>query len=199
MGRSSSANGLLASATPIIGNSQAGREWSSQWGNDVDTVDAATRSRMMSGIRSKNTQPEMAVRRFLHAKGYRYRIHRTDLAGKPDIVIPRLKTCIFVHGCFWHRHPGCPYATTPKTRPEFWDEKFQKNVARDLANIAALDAGGWNVLIIWECQLKKDPETLDRLEEKLQLLPRGKATSASANSSTVQKRLAGYVSASEGD
>jgi DNA mismatch endonuclease (patch repair protein) len=170
----------------------------SHQGDDVDTVDAATRSRMMSGIRSKDTKPEMAVRRFLHAQGYRYRIHRKDLAGKPDIVIPRLKTCIFVHGCFWHRHPGCPYATTPKTRPEFWNEKFQKNVARDLANIAALAAGGWNVLIIWECQLKKDPETLGRLEEKLQLLSRGKANATHATSSTTHTRLARHLQASEG-
>jgi DNA mismatch endonuclease (patch repair protein) len=139
----------------------------------MDTVDTATRSKMMSAIRSKDTGPEMVVRRFLHGRGYRYRIHRKDLAGKPDIVIPRLKVCIFVHGCFWHRHPGCPYATTPKTRPEFWNEKLQKNVARDLANIAALGAAGWNVLIVWECQLKKDVETLDRLERKLRLLSTG--------------------------
>lgn len=136
----------------------------------MDTVDTATRSKMMSAIRNKDTGPEMIVRRFLHGRGYRYRLHRKDLAGKPDIVIPRLKVCIFVHGCFWHRHPGCPYATTPKTRTEFWNEKFQKNVARDLANIAALEAAGWDVLIVWECQLKKDVETLDRLERKLRLL-----------------------------
>lgn len=136
----------------------------------MDTVDTVTRSRMMSSIRGKDTKPEMVVRRFLHGRGYRYRIHRKDLAGKPDIVIPRLKVCIFVHGCFWHRHPGCPYATNPKTRSEFWNEKFQKNVARDLANIDLLGAAGWNVLVVWECQLKKDPETLDRLDQKLRLL-----------------------------
>lgn len=142
----------------------------------MDTVDTATRSKMMSAIRGKDTGPEMVVRRFLHGQGYRYRIHRKDLPGKPDIVVPRLKVCIFVHGCFWHRHPGCPFATTPKSRLEFWHEKFQKNVARDLANIDALEAAGWNVLIVWECQLKKDAETLNRLEQKLRLLSSGKAS-----------------------
>lgn len=136
----------------------------------MDVVDAATRSRMMSGIRGKNTAPEMLVRRFLHARGYRYRLHRTDLPGKPDLVLPRLKVCIFVHGCFWHRHPGCAYATTPKTRPEFWKEKFQKNVMRDLANINALEDSGWNVLTVWECHLKNDPEALERLAEKLRII-----------------------------
>ena len=136
----------------------------------MDIVDSATRARMMSGIRGKNTVPEMLVRRFLHARGYRYRVHRRDLPGKPDLVLPRLKVCIFVHGCFWHRHPGCVYATTPKTRPEFWSEKFHKNVKRDLANIDALEAAGWNVLIVWECHLKNDPDTLERVAEKLRLI-----------------------------
>lgn len=136
----------------------------------MDIVDSATRARMMSGIRGKNTVPEMLVRRFLHARGYRYRVHRKDLPGKPDLVLPRLKVCIFVHGCFWHRHPGCVYATTPKTRPEFWSEKFQKNVRRDLANIDALEAAGWTVLIVWECHLKNDPDTLERVAEKLRLI-----------------------------
>ncbi|MXR32153.1 very short patch repair endonuclease [Pseudomonas sp. PICF6] len=146
----------------------------------MDTVDIATRSKMMSAIRGKDTCPEMVVRRFLHGRGYRYRIHRKDLPGKPDIVVPRLKVCIFVHGCFWHRHPGCSFATTPKTRPEFWNEKFEKNVARDLANIDALEAAGWNVLIVWECQLKKNPETLNRLEQELRLLSSGKASRGNA-------------------
>lgn len=139
----------------------------------MDIVDSGTRARMMSGIRGKNTVPEMLVRRFLHARGYRYRVHRRDLPGKPDLVLPRLKVCIFVHGCFWHRHPGCVYATTPKTRPEFWSEKFQKNVKRDLANIDALEAAGWSVLIVWECHLKNDPDTLERLAEKLRLIASG--------------------------
>lgn len=136
----------------------------------MDIVDPDTRSKMMSAIRGKNTVPEMVVRRFLHARGYRYRLHRKDLPGKPDLVLTRLKVCIFVHGCFWHRHPGCALATSPKTRPEFWSEKFQKNVERDLANIEALKTAGWNVLIIWECQLKKDSGALPMLDQTLRLL-----------------------------
>lgn len=136
----------------------------------MDRVDTATRSRMMAAIRGKDTEPEMIVRRFLHSRGYRYRIHRKDLPGKPDLVLPRLKVCIFVHGCFWHRHPGCAFATTPSTRLDFWSEKFKKNVARDLANIDALEAAGWSVLIVWECQLKRGLDTLERLDQKLRLL-----------------------------
>lgn len=120
----------------------------------MDIVDSATRSRMMSGIRGKNTRPELLVRKFLHAHGFRFRLHRKDLPGNPDIVLPKLKTCIFVHGCFWHRHPGCRYATMPKTRTEFWAEKFSKNVARDARSILALRQLGWRAIIIWECQLK---------------------------------------------
>ncbi|QXW43765.1 very short patch repair endonuclease [Pseudomonas amygdali] len=120
----------------------------------MDIVDSATRSRMMSGIRGKNTRPELLVRKFLHTHGFRFRLHRKDLPGNPDIVLPKLKTCIFVHGCFWHRHPGCRYATMPKTRPEFWAEKFSKNVARDAKSILALRQLGWRTIIIWECQLK---------------------------------------------
>jgi len=140
----------------------------------MDIVDPATRSRMMSGIRGKDTVPEMMVRRFLHGRGFRYRLHRKELPGRPDLVLPRLKVCIFVNGCFWHRHPGCVFATTPKTRPEFWNEKFQKNVVRDLANIEALNNAGWNVLILWECQLKNDPNTLEQLEKKLRLIASGR-------------------------
>ncbi|PBK47460.1 very short patch repair endonuclease [Pseudomonas syringae pv. actinidiae] len=120
----------------------------------MDIVDSATRSRMMSGIRGKNTRPELLVRKFLHAHGFRFRLHRKDLPGNPDIVLPKLKTCIFVHGCFWHRHPGCRYATMPTTRPEFWTEKFSKNVARDAKSILALRQLGWRTIIIWECKLK---------------------------------------------
>lgn len=165
----------------------------------MDTVDSATRSKMMSAIRGKDTGPEMVVRRFLHRQGYRYRIHRKDLPGKPDIVIPRLKVCIFVHGCFWHRHPGCPFATTPKTRPEFWSEKFQKNVTRDLANINALEAAGWSVLIIWECQLRKEPETLSRLEQKLRLLSRVKPARGKVAAPSPGTWFGGYLHEKPGE
>ncbi|QSR17426.1 very short patch repair endonuclease [Novosphingobium sp. KA1] len=122
----------------------------------ADIVDAETRSRMMSGIRGKNTKPEMTVRRALHAMGYRYRLHARELPGKPDIVFRRRRLAIFVHGCFWHRHtdPSCNLARMPKSRIEFWEPKLEGNRARDEANVAALKAMGWKVLIVWECQIK---------------------------------------------
>ena len=127
----------------------------------TDVVDAATRSRMMSGIRGRNTRPEMTVRIFLHSQGFRFRLHRKDLPGVPDIVLPKYKTVIFVHGCFWHRHPNCRFATMPKTNIKFWNNKFESNVARDKKNETALKASGWHVLIIWECEL--NVENLHRL------------------------------------
>lgn len=120
----------------------------------MDIVDTETRSRMMAGIKGRNTKPEMLVRRFLHANGYRFRLHRRDLPGSPDIVLPKFMTCIFVHGCFWHRHPGCRYATTPKTNGDFWAKKFESNVERDIRSKAALEEAGWSVLVVWECEIK---------------------------------------------
>ncbi|PSJ21039.1 very short patch repair endonuclease [Halomonas sp. ND22Bw] len=120
----------------------------------MDIVDPKTRSRMMSAIRDKNTNPELAVRRYLHAQGFRYRLHRRDLPGNPDLVLPKYRLAIFVHGCFWHRHSGCFYATTPSSRSAFWEEKFQKNVERDERNNQALLKSGWRVMVIWECGLK---------------------------------------------
>ena len=114
------------------------------------------RSRNMSAIKSKNTKPEIAVRKVLHSMGYRFRLHRKDLPGSPDIVLPKYKTVIFVHGCFWHRHNNCKYATTPKTRKEFWENKFDENVKRDNLNQANLSLKGWKIIILWECQLKED-------------------------------------------
>ncbi len=117
------------------------------------------RSRIMAAVRGRDTAPELRVRRCLHAMGYRFRLHRRDLPGTPDIVLPRHRTCIFVHGCFWHRHPGCRKATTPKRNAEFWNEKFARNVARDEANGRDLMSAGWNVVILWECETE-DPERL---------------------------------------
>lgn len=121
----------------------------------ADIVDSETRSRMMSGIRGKNTKPEMTVRRVLHAMGYRYRLHARELPGKPDIVFRRRRLAIFVHGCFWHRHPdsSCKLARMPKSRVEFWEPKLEGNRTRDEADVAALMAMGWKVLLVWECQL----------------------------------------------
>ena len=122
----------------------------------ADIVDPQTRSRMMSGIRGKDTKPEMVVRRLLHGMGCRYRLHAKDLPGKPDIVFRRLRLAIFVHGCFWHRHPDpeCKLAPMPKSRVEFWTEKLEGNRARDEANVTSLEAMGWKVLVLWQCQLK---------------------------------------------
>jgi DNA mismatch endonuclease (patch repair protein) len=121
------------------------------------------RSRNMAAIRGKDTAPEIAVRKMLHGMGLRFRLHRKDLPGRPDIVLSKYRTVVLVHGCFWHRHVGCPYTTAPKTRTEFWRAKFEANIARDRLNRAELERLDWRVLVVWECELR-DPETLqDRL------------------------------------
>lgn len=117
---------------------------------------SAERSRLMASVRQKNTEPELAVRQVLHRNGYRYRLHRKSLPGSPDLVLPSKKLAIFVHGCFWHRHRKCKRSTTPKSRQDFWAEKFRQNVARDRRNYAALRKLGWSVKIIWECQTKDE-------------------------------------------
>lgn len=122
----------------------------------ADIVDANTRSRMMAGIRSKNTMPELLLRRALHARGLRYRLHRAKLPGKPDLVFAKHQAVVFVHGCFWHRHSNCRFATTPATRPEFWTAKFSANIERDKRNVAALLENGWRIARVWECALKGD-------------------------------------------
>ena len=118
----------------------------------MDIVDRATRSRMMSAIRGKDTKPEMAVRRLVHRRGYRFRLHRRDRAGSPDLVFPGRRKVIFVHGCYWHRHPGCRFAYSPKTNAVFWNAKFDANVARDAEALTRLKADGWDPLVIWECE-----------------------------------------------
>lgn len=126
------------------------------------------RRALMRRIRGVNTKPELIVRRVLHAMGRRFRLHCRDLPGRPDIVLPRFRTAIFVHGCFWHRHPGCRGTTTPKTRTEFWVAKFEANVARDVAAQAALAAAGWKVAVIWECETRKPAILRTRLLEELE-------------------------------
>lgn len=120
----------------------------------TDTVTPEQRSKIMSMIKGKNTKPEILVRSVCHELGLRYRLHRKDLPGKPDLVFPKHRLCLFVHGCFWHRHPGCKYAYTPKSRLDFWLPKLAKNVERDLDAQQALIARGWKVVIIWECHTK---------------------------------------------
>ena len=128
----------------------------------VDSLTSERRSWNMSRIRGRNTGPELRLRSLLHRAGFRFRLHAKQLPGSPDIVLPKYRTVIFVHGCFWHRHPGCRNATMPSTRREFWREKFDGNVSRDLRNQAALVAAGWTVLTIWECELKADAEGIVR-------------------------------------
>ncbi len=121
----------------------------------------------MSRIRGKDTTPERAVRSMVHGLGYRFRLHGRDLPGRPDLVLPRLRTVIFVHGCFWHRHARCRYATTPATRRAFWLEKFERNVERDRRTAAALRRLGWSVITVWECQLRRPEKVRGRLERML--------------------------------
>ena len=121
----------------------------------MDTLTPAERSERMGRVRGKNTTPELIVRRMLHRLGYRYRLHRRDLPGKPDIVFGKRKKVIFVHGCFWHRHndPACRLARMPKSKLDFWEPKLTSNAARDARNQNALRSMGWDFLVIWECQL----------------------------------------------
>ena len=133
----------------------------------TDVFSTSKRSEVMSRIRGKDTTPELQVRSIVHRLGYRFRLHARDLPGSPDLVLPRLATVIFVHGCFWHRHRGCRYATTPKSRRAFWQAKFDANVARDTRVSARLRRLGWSVLTVWECQLRTPERVVARLERLL--------------------------------
>lgn len=132
----------------------------------VDVVSPADRSRMMAGIRSKNSRAELIVRRLLFASGYRFRLHRRDLPGTPDIVMPGRKVAIFVHGCFWHMHYGCRFAKLPATRPEFWGAKLQGNSERDRRTTLSFLAMGWRVLWLWECATRS-PIATASLSERI--------------------------------
>ncbi len=134
----------------------------------VDLLTSERRSWNMSQIKGRNTRPELRLRSLLHRAGFRFRLHAKQLPGRPDVVLPKYRTAIFVHGCFWHRHPGCRNTTTPSTRREFWQEKFDGNVRRDARNCAALEATGWTVVTVWDCELKTDAEgVVRRLADKL--------------------------------
>jgi DNA mismatch endonuclease (patch repair protein) len=130
----------------------------------ADIVDKETRSRMMSGIRGKDTKPELVVRSFLHRAGLRFRLH-TKMPGKPDLVFPKYRTAVFVHGCFWHRHKGCRFATTPASNAAFWQEKFDANVQRDAFVKKALRKQRRQVRLIWACQLQE--RKLEALEKRI--------------------------------
>lgn len=129
----------------------------------MDRLSAEKRSWLMSRIGSKDTTPELTVRRLLHRIGYRYRLHMIGLPGKPDLVFPARKKVVFVHGCFWHGHAGCKYAKVPKSRAEFWREKMDKNKFRDERNQKELEQLGWDVFVVWQCQLKDPARMLDDL------------------------------------
>ena len=135
----------------------------------ADNHSKEVRSYNMSRIRSKNTKPEEIVRKYLFSQGFRYRKNDTRLPGKPDIVLPKYKTVIFVNGCFWHKHEGCKYFVWPKSNVEFWKTKILGNVARDAEKHKSLEALGWRVIVIWECELKADvhDETLKKLVEQI--------------------------------
>lgn len=137
----------------------------------TDFLSPAERSDRMSRIRGKDTQPELALRKVLHKLGLRYRLHGA-LPGKPDLVFPRYRTVVFVHGCFWHRHAGCNIASTPKSNTSFWLEKFEKNIARDARVAAQLEKEGWRVLVVWECELASMAKT-QATGKRLQALIRG--------------------------
>jgi len=136
----------------------------------TDTLTQQQRSWNMARIKSRNTKPEVQLRSLLHRAGYRFTVNAPNnrrLPGRPDIVLPKYKSVIFVHGCFWHRHRGCPQTTTPKTRTVFWTEKFARNVARDALNQRQLKYLGWNIITVWECELKNPGEVLRSIRRRL--------------------------------
>jgi DNA mismatch endonuclease (patch repair protein) len=133
----------------------------------MDIISKEKRSWNMSRIRSKDTKPEKIVRSLLHRMGYRFRLHVKDLPGKPDIVLPKYKTIIFVHGCFWHRHPKCKYAYKPKSGVDFWGNKFADNVARFKIVKKELKNLHWNVFVVWECEIKSDKDLINKLRRSI--------------------------------
>lgn len=131
----------------------------------MDSVSPGKRSWVMAQVKGRDTKPEKAVSSLLHGMGYRFRLQRKDLPGKPDIVLSKYRTVIFVHGCFWHRHKGCKRATTPVDHAEYWNDKFEKNIERDARNKAELENLGWRVMTIWECELKDMENLRDKLKQ----------------------------------
>ena len=134
----------------------------------ADTVSPATRSRIMAQVKSKGMKPELRVRRLLHGLGYRYRLHRADLPGRPDLVFPARRKVVFVNGCFWHRHAGCGKVRIPATNRDYWLAKLERNHARDIRNIALLTGQGWAVATVWECELRDLAATAERLVDFLE-------------------------------
>ena len=133
----------------------------------VDTVSPEVRSRIMARVKSKGMKPEMAVRRLLHGLGYRYRLHRPDLPGRPDLAFPSRRKVVFVNGCFWHNHAGCPRVRVPSSNREYWVAKLERNSARDERNLALLAEQGWAAMTVWECELRDMPAAAERMTEFL--------------------------------
>ncbi len=137
-----------------------------------DVFTPAKRSWIMRQVRSRDTKPELVVRRYLHAHGFRFRLHRDDLPGKPDIVLPRYNTVVFVHGCFWHGHQGCKHSDVPTSNRQYWERKIGRNVTRDRRNARALRKLGWRVLTVWECAIKEERALRRRLLTPLRSIAR---------------------------
>lgn len=133
----------------------------------MDSLSPERRSWNMSRIRGKDTRPEIVVRSLLHRLGYRFRLNRKDIPGKPDIVLPKYQTAIYVHGCYWHRHAGCHLAYTPKSNLEFWNKKFSKNTERDRLVSSALKETGWKQIVVWECETRDQDALASRLKREL--------------------------------
>jgi DNA mismatch endonuclease (patch repair protein) len=149
----------------------------------MDRISKERRSWNMSRIKAENTSPEKSVRSALHRAGIRFRLHQRKLKGRPDIVLPRFNTVIFVHGCFWHRHPGCRFAYTPKTRVSFWQKKFDENVARDRRTCRDLRQSGWRVLVVWECRTNDQAALTMRIAR---MVSRSKICSPSGKRKTIE-------------
>ena len=131
----------------------------------ADRITPEARSRNMARVKSRDTKPERIIRRLLHGMGYRFRLHRKDLPGRPDIVLPKHHKIIFAHGCFWHGHPGCRRSVRPSTNQEFWNKKIDANIARDAYNATELERAGWEVLTVWECQTRSEENLRAMLAE----------------------------------
>ena len=152
----------------------------------VDRLSPEARSVHMRRIRKRDTTPERQVRRMVHALGFRFRLHRGDLPGTPDLVLPRLRKAILVHGCFWHQHEGCRLARLPKSRPEYWLPKLRRNQERDIAALAELQAMGWQILVVWECETEEVAGLRQRLADFLE----ASITAASAGQAVYQAAVA---------
>lgn len=133
----------------------------------MDRLSREHRSWNMSRIRGKDSAPELAVRSLLHRQGFRFRLHQRSLPGTPDIVLPKYRSVLFVHGCFWHRHAGCKFAYTPKSRQDFWARKFRSNQERDARSASELELAGWRVLVVWECEVRDTKRLAERLHQFL--------------------------------